>query len=728
MATIRIWFGADIDPAHKYVFAGGNAKEGVAAYLNSFRFVDISNFNFTKKTPLEASFVFDFSEVWSIAERFDTNTNNATYCHVYNTQTGDAYNIGGYYFITRIEYMNGSVLRFTLKLDTWMTCMVFNEYGSSAQKVDPWVSMLSKTALIERCHVKRFNFDSTNPDYETNYYNIATIRDRISYNLEEPALRSFEPSIGYNEREYKANKVCFTEKSFLLVQCTNAAYKSETKTTIPGGIVLPYTTLISPLSKMKIERTQESGTTLYASWNAIDLYKVAQWGKIKVYYTARDLSGDSPVEMDVVSISVINLPITLVNPSIPVSTDTTKEETFENTYINATRVTIADNRGYSEGNFCQTLAINEFKRLYENANINTEEVMDSLIYPLLPFGYDAEHMEYFYKFSRGDCVGRVKTAENGWSLDNRIYDLKLLNYPYSSFNFITYNKELEDNNIFKALSINDANTPVFHYMTFGNGAIQDLITYWPNNKQYGYLTQYGVGDIDTQGDSLGIANSTYAEYLRNQQTANTTGAVLGTITSALSVGVGVATANPIAIASGVIGGVQTIAGAVEKYESAKNGATNVSRSANNLVFNLQFNTDLPYGWVTKALRDNEMQTIQDYFYYKGYNINRIMKVSDAISSRTFFNYIQTHDKSILGGFSYLGQEIREDLMKILEEGTEIWDARDLHMDDDTSGLNVHSVFLPASSSVLSLEHGNISISQCRGLVENIERDFMNYNY
>lgn len=128
----------------------------------------------------------------------------------------------------------------------------------------------------------------------------------------------------------------------------------------------------------------------------------------------------------------------------------------------------------------------------------------------------------------------------------------------------------------------------------------------------------------------------YANWLAQNQVSN----ALNVASSVLSLGVGVATMNPIASASGVLGVASSIGQFKDKSvlppsaKGSSSGGGNVARGCQT------------FGFMQKTIRYEYAKKIDDYFHAYGYKINEVK--TPNFRSRVNWNYIKMHECNIFG--------------------------------------------------------------------------------
>lgn len=156
-----------------------------------------------------------------------------------------------------------------------------------------------------------------------------------------------------------------------------------------------------------------------------------------------------------------------------------------------------------------------------------------------------------------------------------------------------------------------------------------LIVYYVVNYQTGksQVTIYDITNskiIYTNMTQLGVVipiNSTNAREVNDQRNSNNIGLGVGLITSALTTAVGIATYNPVAVASGLISGGATIA----KYVQNQN--TNYSKASGS-VGSGQSGLYLPQDVKIRKTSYKPKGYDEEYFKLKGRPLNQVKTLKD----------------------------------------------------------------------------------------------------
>lgn len=218
---------------------------------------------------------------------------------------------------------------------------------------------------------------------------------------------------------------------------------------------------------------------------------------------------------------------------------------------------------------------------------------------------------------------------------------KLYNFPY---NYLSVNNFNGNSQIYKYEFFSDvqANFEITCNVSPNPTILLTPLNYLGNDKNYSE-------SISTQGYPLcSFQNNVYENWLAQ----NVVSAPLSVAGSALSLGVGIATLNPVAIAGGAIGVANTIGGFIEKSL-----LPNQARGSNNGSLNTALNI-VNFDIQKITITSETARIIDNYFDKYGYKVN-IIKTPNILS-RTHWNYIKMREANIFGNIP------NKDLKKIHE--------------------------------------------------------------
>lgn len=222
----------------------------------------------------------------------------------------------------------------------------------------------------------------------------------------------------------------------------------------------------------------------------------------------------------------------------------------------------------------------------------------------------------------------------------------------------------------------------------GDSAIFHQELWKLNNQNDMVLRVYGVlcpgcsiraYPVEYNGDGLGIdygitlgkfpqinwATDQYTNWL----TQNSVNMGVGVASSALSLGVGVATGNPVAVA----GGLTAIAQSLNQVHQAEFIPAQIKGSANagDVNYTLGANSFHSY---RMSIKQEYAKIIDGFFNMFGYKVNTVK--TPQFNSRTYWNYIKTIDANMDGN---IPQEDLQTIRNIFNEGITFWHNGDTNM-------------------------------------------------
>jgi hypothetical protein len=165
----------------------------------------------------------------------------------------------------------------------------------------------------------------------------------------------------------------------------------------------------------------------------------------------------------------------------------------------------------------------------------------------------------------------------------------------------------------------------------------------PNPVVIMHPNQYN-GEFPGDGDTITLSdfplcswsNDLYSNWLAQNQVSN----IAGVASSALALGAGMITGNPIAIAGGVIGAAQSIGAFYEKsvlpnnLKGSTSGGANIADDTQTFTFR------------KKTIKAEQAKVIDDYFTRFGYKVNRLK--TPNLQSRLNWNYIKMLEVNVSG--------------------------------------------------------------------------------
>lgn len=198
----------------------------------------------------------------------------------------------------------------------------------------------------------------------------------------------------------------------------------------------------------------------------------------------------------------------------------------------------------------------------------------------------------------------------------------------------------------------------------------------PDSKIMYYIKGY-YGDnegryynyIDNSVNEIALTSDKWQEYLSQNKASATAGVAVNFGTSALLTAIGAFTANPLAIAGGVVSFGQNIANTIIKQQDIKQEPNSVKLQGNNASFTLVrqiLGIELEFYSITETNK----KRLFNYFNHYGYQCNDFKKPNTR--SRYYFNYIKTIGANIK---TEIDADFRAEIANIFNNGITIWHYR-----------------------------------------------------
>lgn len=235
---------------------------------------------------------------------------------------------------------------------------------------------------------------------------------------------------------------------------------------------------------------------------------------------------------------------------------------------------------------------------------------------------------------------------------------KLLTFPYTSLVITNHAGEEAE------YKIEDFSTaPKVAFNVYGDISAFPSVTAIPENYK-GLENAFEQGISVSGFPQCSFNNDTFKLWLAKNQF----GAGLSIAQGAASVGAGIGatlSGNPLGLAM-VGNGVSNILNTINSgYQASKEpNKVNSGNSKANLLTALKQNT---LTLQLRHIKKGYMQTLDDFFTMYGYQTNRVKKPN--VSSRPYFNYVQTVDVNITGG---IPADDMEKLKAMYNNGVTFW--------------------------------------------------------
>ena len=253
------------------------------------------------------------------------------------------------------------------------------------------------------------------------------------------------------------------------------------------------------------------------------------------------------------------------------------------------------------------------------------------------------------------------TAVDGYTPKNA----KVLTHPYVYL-------YAQNNNGGAAVFRYEHFTAAPQFLITGNIGINPSVKLYPLNKRtrdttannLAAIRQYGEEALTITGWPMVIWNNSVWQQYISSQGAQAAATLAG---SALALGVGVFSGQPLAVAGGVLGAAQQVGALIEKQIVPAQAHGSPAAGNANLSYAASGDTMQDVVFTLRTLRAEQARIVDEFFTMYGYKINRVKK--PALNGRRFWNHIQTNDAMITGP---IPDADRKEYEAILNRGTTIW--------------------------------------------------------
>jgi hypothetical protein len=188
----------------------------------------------------------------------------------------------------------------------------------------------------------------------------------------------------------------------------------------------------------------------------------------------------------------------------------------------------------------------------------------------------------------------------------------------------------------------------------------------PGAKVTCVASNYKINDEYSYEDMLTLANFPLCSWKSsawdNWIAQNAIGIAAGAGAAALSIGTGIATSQPLAVASGVVGVLSQLSTVYQKSIEPDHVQGNINNSTVNIAMQNQH-----FSFNQVQITAEFARIIDSYFDMYGYKQNKVK--TPNVSSRPYWNYVKTVDCNITGPIP--AQDMVE-LKGIYNKGVTIW--------------------------------------------------------
>jgi hypothetical protein len=247
------------------------------------------------------------------------------------------------------------------------------------------------------------------------------------------------------------------------------------------------------------------------------------------------------------------------------------------------------------------------------------------------------------------------TTINGYTVKNK----KLMCHPYNYLHATNLQGQSVNYHLEKFLNTSGVATYPSSVTFYAQGC------FMPGAKVGCFADNYKVADGDYEG-MLTLSNYPMCNWTSdawsNWIAQNAISLAAGAGASALSIGAGIATSQPLAIAGGAVGVLSQLSTVYQKYIEPPHVSGNLNNSTVNIAMGKQHFTFNQVQITAEFAR-----IIDAYFDMYGYKQNKVK--TPNVSSRPYWNYVKTVDCNITGPIP--AQDMVE-LKGIYNKGVTIW--------------------------------------------------------
>ena len=267
-----------------------------------------------------------------------------------------------------------------------------------------------------------------------------------------------------------------------------------------------------------------------------------------------------------------------------------------------------------------------------------------------------------------------------YSSNNVATQTKVIDYTALAFgDYAPKNKKLYTAPFYKMIVTNHngeeaeyniedfTNRSAITFRYYGDVSANPTVTLYPCNYK-GVTENYDSGISISGFPQCSYANDSFKLWLAKNQF----GVGLDTVGNIGQIIAGVATGVASGGIAGAIGATQVVSGVSgimntvnSVYQASKEpNRAHTGSSKNNLLTAIGFNK---FDFYSKRIKPEYMHTIDDFFTMYGYQTNRVK--TPNVSSRPYFNYVQTVDCNIVGG---IPSDDMERLKAVYNNGVTLW--------------------------------------------------------
>ena len=253
------------------------------------------------------------------------------------------------------------------------------------------------------------------------------------------------------------------------------------------------------------------------------------------------------------------------------------------------------------------------------------------------------------------------------------YESRLYNYPYTTVVF--------QSNIFDQYEV-VPHLMMNPYYATNSVELHAAMAVNPGGNFYvncpGYKGDHiGITERSFSSSSMDIPNtsSAYSNYMSSQKARTAVSTAAGIGLGAISVAGGIATANPVAIAGGLVSIGSTVANNLATKTDMRSTPNSLKSMGGDIMSRLAGTgidtKNKPFVAVyNKTIGIHDKIVLGDFFHMYGYKINAIRDISKDLRTRHYYNYIKTIGCNVKG--NGVPKKHLAKIKQIMDTGTTLW--------------------------------------------------------
>ena len=593
---------------------------------------------------IRTEIVYDFNKFTSE----DVLASGFNYCHIRNTEQPRLPE-DLYYFVTNMAFLNGHTARLSLELDIFTT--FFDK-----------ITFDRSSIYTKRCHCNRFNLDSNG----TFGCEEALLGDKIDGQFGASILKNKTKLITTNNNlwlvVYFASNSLHGTYHVTAVGTSNAVENTTNENifTEVNNIPAPYQIGVIPINTINVPTGRTSGLSYGLNYEINGIKEI-----MKMLLTNPDVYSVQLSSFDFTSFL-----------SLSTSSDSV--------YINVSNQGLSSGKSYILGEDTTgagrevakgyILCLKEINSLTLRASINLSDIIP-----------------------KTGIIGYFPTLSLLKNMRTRImgFEPKLYTNPYSLF---TYSRATDKENGFEPFQ---SGVTANFQMVFTPNPLNNGERVYLTSGDYSLFKSNYNGSSPISSSEIGVADSTYGEFISSQKNSFYTGVGISYFNNAMGIVGGIVDIISGRGVNSVMTTLQQVGNTIAKPFEVSAKIKDLRNVPNKLavnnydIYSVLGSTDFDLYLNTWTMLDVDYYKAFDFFYRFGYNVemNRNVEFSSTdyaiilskdrgLFTRTLFNYLEVEDDiddiiSFNGG-TPLSNTIRKRFDDVFNRGVRIWNIENVN--------------------------------------------------